>query len=221
MKKAEAKARMRDRARQARNDVYRGQVLEVAEKVFADHGFESAKLQDISAGAGVSMGTIYGVFANKEELFRAILNERGRELLALARRVAEDAEAPRQALKALIEAYVGYFVEHPDFLRMHLRHGNSWVLGPTSSSQAQVEIWKEIHELQAAIFRAGVEAGEFVEEDPAFLAKIFSAMDQVLLSDWVAGGMRAGRAALAERLQQLAERVFLKEGEPRKRKNAS
>ena len=217
MKRGEAKASMRDRARQARNDVYRGHVLEVAEKVFADRGFENAKLQDISAGAGVSMGTIYGVFAGKEELFRAILNERGRELLALARRVAEEAGAPRQALKALIEAYVGYFVEHPDFLRMHLRHGNSWVLGPTSSSQAQVELWKEIHELQAGIFRAGVEAGEFIDEDPAFLAKIFSAMDQVLLSDWVAGGMRAGREELVERLQRLADRVFVTNGKSRRR----
>jgi AcrR family transcriptional regulator len=220
MKQTAAKVKMRDRARQARNDLYRGHILEAAEKVFADRGFESAKLQDISAGAGMSMGTIYAVFAGKEELFRAILNERGRELLALARRVADAAGAPRQALKALIEAYVGYFVEHPDFLRMHLRHGSSWVLGPTLSSQAQVALWKEIHELQAAIFRAGVEAGDFVDEDPAFLAKIFSAMDQVLLSDWVAGGMRAGREDLVGRLQRLAERVFVKDDEPRRRKTA-
>lgn len=219
-KAATTKNKLRDRAREVRNDLYRRHILETAERVFADRGFENSKLQEISSQAGLSMGTIYAVFASKDDLLGAILNERGNELLAIARRVAAEQPAPREALKGLIEAYVGYFVEHPDFLRMHLRHGTSWVLGPTFSTAAQVELWKEIHALQAEIFRGGVEAGEFVEEDPAFLAKIFSAMDQVLLSDWVAGGMRAGRDELIDRLQRLAQRIFVKDAEPRRQKSA-
>jgi hypothetical protein len=48
--------------------------------------------------------------------------------------------------------------------------------------------------------RRGVTAGAFVDEDPAFLAKAFSALDQVPLADW-ADGMklprRGGRAHAA------------------------
>ena len=47
--------------------------------------------------------------------------------------------------------------------------------------------------------RRGVAAGVFVDEDPAFLAKVFSALDQVLLADWVAGGMKADRDELHRR----------------------
>ena len=93
-------------------------------------------------------------------------------------------------------------------LRMHLRSGASWALGPVTGSPTQKSYWQEIHELQASIFRRGVAAGEFVDEDPAYLAKLFSAMDQVLLADWVAGGMRTDRDALVRRLCDLIDRAL-------------
>ena len=203
-----ANRKLQDKARQARNDLYRQHILEAAEEVFAERGFDSAKLQDISRLAGVSMGTIYAVFPGKEDLFRAILAERGRELLQVARDGAHSHDDPRAALDGLIAAYIDYFIDHPNFLRMHVRLGTSWVLGPTLRSQGQVELWAEIHDLQAELMRRGVAAGVFVDEDPAFLAKIFSALDQVVLADWVASGMKAARADLIARMQKLIARVI-------------
>src|SRR5215470_4076450 len=86
----------RDEARRARTDVYRQHVFEAAEQVFAERGFEAAKLQDISRRAGLSMGTIYAIFPSKTDLFRAILEERGRELLTLARQVATPDRPPHE-----------------------------------------------------------------------------------------------------------------------------
>jgi AcrR family transcriptional regulator len=209
-KAAPAKEKLRDQARRARTDVYRQHILDAAERVFAERGFEAAKLQEISHGAGVSMGTIYAIFPSKEELFRVLLEERGKEISELAREVLADGRPPRDALDALVRAYVGYFVDHPSFLRMHLRLGTSWVLGPAAGASGQVQLWEDIHALQADLFRRGIEAGLFVDEDPAFLAKVFSAMDQVLLSDWVATGMKATREELAERLLHLVERAFVR-----------
>jgi AcrR family transcriptional regulator len=209
-KAAPAKQKLRDQARQARTDVYRQHILDAAERVFAERGFEAAKLSDISKGAAVSMGTIYAIFPSKDDLFRVLLEERGREISELARQVLANGRPPRQALEALVHTYVGYFVDHPSFLRMHLRHGTSWVLGPAAGASGQVQLWEEIHALQADLFRRGIDAGLFVDEDPAFLAKLFSAMDQVLLSDWVATGMKATRDELAERLLRLVERAFVR-----------
>jgi len=203
-----ANRKLQDKARQARTDMYRQHVLEAAEAVFAERGFESAKLQDISRHAGVSMGTIYAVFASKEELFRAILDWRGRELLAVARAAAAAAGGPRAALGRLIEGYIDYFLAHPHFLRMHLRLGTSWVLGPSQGSEGQVQLWAEIHALQAALMRRGVASGAFADEDPDFLAKLFSSLDQVLLADWVASGMRASRDELVARMRGLILRVI-------------
>jgi AcrR family transcriptional regulator len=197
----------REKAREARNDVYRQHVLEAAERVFAERVFEQAKVQEISKLAGLSMGTIYALFPGKTELHRAVLEERGREVLGLVREVVARDGSARHALDALIEGYIGWFVTHPDFLRMHLRAGTSWALSPTGTD-AQVKHWQEIHALQADVFRRGVAEGVFVEEDPAYLARMFSAMDQVLLAEWVAGGMRGSREALVARLRAQVERSF-------------
>jgi AcrR family transcriptional regulator len=203
-----ARRTTRDAVRQARNEVYRRHILEAAEQVFAENGFEAAKLQQISRLAGLSMGTIYGVFPGKTEILEALLEERGREILEQAGAVAENAKDPLAALNGLIETYVGYFVEHPHFLRMHLRQGTSWVISPASGANGRAVIWNEIHKLQAKIFQDGTAAGVFVDEDPGFLAKTFSAMDQVLLSDWEARGMKETPAKLVERLRAMASRSF-------------
>jgi AcrR family transcriptional regulator len=203
-----AKRRPRHEARQARTDVYRQHIFAAAERVFAEHGFEAAKVQDVSRLAGLSMGTIYAIFPSKEELYGAILEARGCELLQVARAVAGRKAPPREALRALSAAYVTYFLAHPNFLRMHLREGTSWVLGPGTAADTRVQLWREVHELQAEIFRRGIRAGVFVDEEPGYLAKLYSAMDQVLLADWVAGGMKADREELVRRLNGLAERAF-------------
>jgi AcrR family transcriptional regulator len=205
---APAKRKPKHEARKARTDVYRQHICAAAEQVFAERGFEAAKVQDISKLAGLSMGTIYAIFPSKDDLFTAILEERGRELLQLARDVVARQAAPRETLRALSEAYIEYFFAHPDFLRMHLREGTSWVLRPTPNTDGRAQLWKEIHDLQTAIFRRGIAAGVFVDEPPGYLAKLFSAMDQVLLAEWVTGELKADRAQLVQRLQRLAERAF-------------
>jgi len=203
-----AKRQPRHEARQARTDVYRQHIFTAAERVFADCGFDAAKVQDIAKLARLSMGTIYAIFPSKSDLFRAVLEARGRELLELARRVAAAGHAPRQALRALGEAYIGFFVAHPDFLRMHLRDGTSWVLGPAAATQGRVQLWRDVHAVQTAVFRRGIADGVFIDEEPGFLAKLYSALDQVLLADWVADGMRAEGAELVARLDAIVDRVF-------------
>ncbi len=195
-------------ARQARHDVYRQHIFEAAETVFAEKGFDVAKVQDIAQRVGLSMGTIYGVFPSKNDLLVAILDDRGAIILELVRKVAGQPGTALEALRALIEAYVDFFVAQPQFLRMHLRQGSSWVLGPINGADSRQQVWQEIHELQAGIFRRGIREGVFVDEDPDYLAKLFSAMDQVVLADWVAQGMKLDRDALVRRLYELVERAF-------------
>lgn len=202
----------KEAARRARNEVYRGHVLEAAEAVFAEHGFEATKVQEIADRAGLSMGTIYSVFPGKQELYEALLAWRGGELLDVMRRVHGRDVSPDLALDELIAVYVDWFVAHPTFLRMHLRSGASWALGPAAGTDTQRRYWADIHALQADLFRRGIAAGVFVDEHPDYLAKLFSVMDQVLLADWVARGMPPERDRLLERLRAQVRRSFARIG---------
>lgn len=53
----------------------RKQIMDGARRVFMDTGFDAASMNDITRAAGVSKGTIYVYFANKEELFEALVEE--------------------------------------------------------------------------------------------------------------------------------------------------
>src|SRR3981081_4801174 len=51
------------------------QIIEAALEVFGECGLANARLQDIANRAGVSKGTIYLYFPNKEELFREMIRQ--------------------------------------------------------------------------------------------------------------------------------------------------
>lgn len=53
----------------------RALIMAAAERVFLERGFPGTSVDDIAAEAGVSKRTVYNVFVDKEQLFRAILGE--------------------------------------------------------------------------------------------------------------------------------------------------
>ena len=53
----------------------RRQIIEGAAKVFLAQGFDAASMGEIARAAGVSKGTLYVYFENKEQLFQAIVSE--------------------------------------------------------------------------------------------------------------------------------------------------
>src|SRR6185437_9597591 len=59
--------------RSRRKDARPAEIVQAALAVFADRGFAATKLEDVAAAAGISKGTIYLYFPNKEELLRAVV----------------------------------------------------------------------------------------------------------------------------------------------------
>ena len=57
----------------------RRQILEGARKVFMDLGFDGASMGEIARAAGVSKGTLYVYFADKNRLFEAIVEAEAAE----------------------------------------------------------------------------------------------------------------------------------------------
>ena len=78
--------------KQVRQHAYRKVILDAAERVFADYGYDAARVQTIAAAAGASVGTIYGVFGSKAELFNAVLTLRLDDVTALASEAGDDLE---------------------------------------------------------------------------------------------------------------------------------
>lgn len=68
-------ARMTENARRALVEDRQTQLLGAAARVFAKKGYERATIKDIAKQAGVSEGSIYNYFKNKNELLISILGQ--------------------------------------------------------------------------------------------------------------------------------------------------
>ncbi|WP_006244640.1 TetR/AcrR family transcriptional regulator [Mycolicibacterium tusciae] len=89
------------RADAARN---RARVLEVAYETFAAQGL-AVPIDEIARRAGVGAGTVYRHFATKEDLFRAVLDERIRRVVDEGNALAKDAK-PGEALFVFLRSVV-------------------------------------------------------------------------------------------------------------------
>jgi AcrR family transcriptional regulator len=58
-----------------RKDARPQELLAAALDLFVDRGFAATRLEDVARKAGVSKGTLYLYFENKQELFKAVVRE--------------------------------------------------------------------------------------------------------------------------------------------------
>ncbi len=67
--------RPRRRAKQDRSRATVETILEAAARVLAAQGYAAATTNRVAEAAGVSIGTLYEYFANREELFEALIHQ--------------------------------------------------------------------------------------------------------------------------------------------------
>lgn len=76
----------------------REQILDGAKRVFMEQGFDAASMNDITRAAGVSKGTIYVYFANKEDLFAELIQRERLRITESARSALLDNLSVSEAL---------------------------------------------------------------------------------------------------------------------------
>jgi AcrR family transcriptional regulator len=60
------------RRRQRRKEARPNEIIQAALELFAEHGFEATRMEDVARHAGVAKGTLFVYFPTKHELFRAV-----------------------------------------------------------------------------------------------------------------------------------------------------
>jgi len=102
-------------------------ILNAAEEVFAEHGFDGARVDDIAEKASYNKSLIFQYFDDKLGLYAAVVRRaddqtrvmQDKALMAL--RDDEEAHSPNQ-LRDLMGKYVGqyfdYLIEHPQIMRI-------------------------------------------------------------------------------------------------------
>src|SRR5260221_9926531 len=97
-------------------------ILDAAEALFAERGYEATSLQDICDKAGVTRGLPNYFFGSKDALYRLVLERtmsRSLEMVTFLREQTQQSQArPEEILRMAISSFFDDLAAHPTFVRM-------------------------------------------------------------------------------------------------------
>ncbi|GEK81644.1 TetR/AcrR family transcriptional regulator [Agrococcus baldri] len=104
--------------RTKRGELTKAKLLEAAERVFAEQGYQAASISRITERANVAQGTFYLYFASKLDLFEQLVEDLNRRVRAAmsdgAARGGNRAEAEREGFRS----FFAFTAEHPALYRV-------------------------------------------------------------------------------------------------------
>jgi len=100
----------------------RDRIKQAAAEVFAERGFDGARMQEIADRAGANKAMIYYYFDSKEALFTAIFAENFANLLQLFNSILQvDAVDPNVVIPQLVHLHLDFLNRHNELPRMIIR----------------------------------------------------------------------------------------------------
>ena len=132
----------------------RADIVSAAERHFADRGFEATRLDDIADDVGIRRAAIFYHFGDKQELYRAVLDEVFRDL---AVDLPADGSATER-LDASLSGWIEFVALRPHVARLILREAAGARPGEgtsfTLAGQATGDWFR-------ALLEEGIASGEF------------------------------------------------------------
>jgi AcrR family transcriptional regulator len=157
---------------QRRKDARPEEIVAAALEVFVERGFAAAKLEDVARRAGVTKGTIYLYFENKEALFKAVIRETIVPVIAKGEAVAQAfTGSARELFEKLVREYwrlVGETALAGIPKLMMAEAGNF----PALARFYYQEVAVRGQRLMASVLERGIKAGEFRPVDLAVASKL-------------------------------------------------
>jgi AcrR family transcriptional regulator len=81
-------------------------IMEVAEELFAEHGFDGTSTRMLAAKAGINVAMLSYYFGSKEKLFEIMVDQRVSKTREKIQVIAETAISPVEKLDQVIDLYV-------------------------------------------------------------------------------------------------------------------
>lgn len=149
----------------------RAEILEAAERVFVEQGYEGATIRRIAEEVGLSSTALYMHFRDKGQILDEICAGHFRALNAINEALMAEALDPVQRVRRMLEGYIDFAYAHPNTYRLVF-------CMPTVAKAEAAEGGGEAHAIGARtyeLFSEGVrgigEAGRLRVADPAIAAQ--------------------------------------------------
>lgn len=93
-------------------------IIDAAAQLFAERHYHQVRMDDIAARAGISKGTLYLYFKDKQALYLALILHAMQRLFEEVRRETIDLGPPEERLRRIIREVIRFFHCHPYFVEL-------------------------------------------------------------------------------------------------------
>ena len=162
----------------------RQSILDAAQAVFVEKGYQLATIDEVAARSGLSVGALYRYFPTKSDMVLTLLEERLGRTPELFRRLTMNAEGAWQRLSLCVDLFVmALRVRHPGTGRLLLVAWGDALQDRTVRLGLQ-QRFSDLLSYMKSVVEEGIASGEFRSDaDPAALAALLvSLADGVTLS---------------------------------------
>jgi AcrR family transcriptional regulator len=157
----EDRGRCKKRTRAAQKKARPKEIVDAALVVFARDGFAGARLEDVAERVGISKGTIYLYFENKEDVFKACVRQTiGAKLQETMAMAASFEGSTADLLREVFRRMSGH-LSQPDYRTILLLLISEGQRFPELVTFYYEEMLGPGIEGLSAIIQRGVESGEF------------------------------------------------------------
>ncbi len=108
-------------------------VLTAAYQLIIRQGYAATSMRQIAEKAGLSLGSIYNHFSSKDDVFRAIVEQRHPFFQMLPLLQAVEGSTVEEYVRNAAHTLVEELTRHPEFLNLNAR-GNRGVQGQSCSA---------------------------------------------------------------------------------------
>jgi AcrR family transcriptional regulator len=143
-----------------RSDATRQVLVEAARRAFVERGYPDTSIEHVARAAQVTRGALYYHFGAKDELFRAVYRDLGRELAESAAARAREEPRPERHLEIGVQSMLDAFLDR-GVQRIVLIDAPS-VLGAREAQDVDVEYGLE---LLVTALSAAMDA-DYIERQP-------------------------------------------------------
>jgi AcrR family transcriptional regulator len=142
----------------------RAAIIAAAREVFAELGYDAAGVRDVIRGTDLASGTFYNYFADKEAVFRAVVDESAQEVRRRLREARSGAQTLEQFVGDAYRAWFEFLVE--DELMFELMQRNA---GPIRALFGDPILGSGVQELLDDI-TAAIQRGDLPPHDADYMA---------------------------------------------------
>jgi TetR/AcrR family transcriptional regulator len=166
---------------------HRREILEAALGLFSEKGFHNVSMQEIAQKAEFAIGTLYKFFANKEDLYKALVLEQSEKFDNALMQSIEESDDETEKLRNYVRAKGDVFTANVSTIRLYFAETRGASFNIMAGLDSEIrERYGHFLEALASVFASGMEKKRFKKiGEPYHLAVTIESLTNAFLFLWL------------------------------------